>query len=131
MTTHPKLSAIKQRLAAATKSPWQLTSGNRIFGAGDIIEPYDCDWENDKKTNLIVETDSGVYPPNDADAQLIANAPNDLHLLIEALECAMTAIDTAGCECGYDYAGKIEGDCFVCMAKSAVARILGDDGDSK
>lgn len=142
MTTHPKLSAIKQRLAAATKPLGHVCYDYPLDAHGiDRACP-----EDDHVTKFGASEEFRVH------------APEDLRCLIEALECAMSALEYfvdgetkdgfgSGYACtfcdmgGAGYSSKGDGHhddvrdvCPVSEAQQAlasVARILGDDGGEK
>lgn len=71
---------IEARLAAATPGPWEITGGGEyVSGPGIIVAP----------------DDGGV---TDADANLIAHAPDDLRWLLDALAAAEAWRDALAAE---------------------------------
>ena len=69
---------------AFTPGPWIWNDQNRaLYGNGFPKDADPYDWRDEPPVRII-ETDSGVYPPEAADAALIAAAPELYEALIEA-----------------------------------------------
>jgi hypothetical protein len=96
-TDHPWTAEIEARLKAATPGPWVAEPGDdRMVERGRCggIHPahshgpeVEC-WDVDECPGAeeIVTTDSGVYGPRWADADLIAHAPTDLRACLDAYD---------------------------------------------
>ena len=87
-----KRDEIRARLAAATPGPWATSSQGAIW----------------RGNTLIAHCSSNLTPPSVesiADAALIARAPADLALLLEAVDrlAALVALLERGCEVGTGY----------------------------
>lgn len=91
-----KLSEIANRVQAATPGPWVV---QYVDGVPWSIEPgatrmsvycncKDCteDGYGPRSYGELVTCDSHVYGPPKQDAELIANAPSDLHFLLELVK---------------------------------------------
>lgn len=93
MTLDPdRLTAL---LAAASPRPWRVS--------GEHTDPGDPDWigiDNIEDTtgDRIVETDSGVYPPNKIDADIIVAAVNALPELLEVYASALAWRQSDECD---------------------------------
>lgn len=70
------LEEIKQRLKDATPAPWRVSMSGYSIKAG----------EQDEKKILAMKPQNSPIEQWLLDADLIANAPNDLHLLISYCE---------------------------------------------
>lgn len=65
-----RLDEIRERVAKATPGPWRVINHPLRTGVGGIAAVADDE--------LIVETDSGYYPPMRPDADFIAHARQDV-----------------------------------------------------
>jgi len=134
------LDAIATRLKAATLGPWEW--GRDISDArrsdflwirdDDLYAPAAAVRDEDGTLDApsIIITDSGVYPPNDGDADLIAHAPEDIAALLAEVEALRTALRRigicakhAGAEGHGDYRD-IEADASMTLARGAPERDL-------
>lgn len=79
------LNAIKARWAAATPGPWEVKVDYLDTVTGEGGDPY--------ISAPLMEVVADVSDSDDANAEAIAHAPEDIAALIQALEEAVTRID--------------------------------------
>lgn len=88
-----RLQEISDRLGKATKGPWvAIPLKDQPDRCGGIrqLEKKDCFYSSDE----IVTTDYGYYNPCWNDAQLIANAPQDIADLLAHTEALQRELST-------------------------------------
>ena len=138
-----RLDEIKARAEAATEGPWVECSEYPADGlvSAPLAERYRREDEGQGWSSVydqwqIIRTDSGYYPPNDADMAFIAHSREDIPWLIERVEqleevvqgvaemdpCGMTEAGECG-YCGqerddwYDHIGEHESHCLYLKAR--------------
>lgn len=99
-----RIAELRRLLAEGTQGEWKWED-DALWGAPPVLpeganpfgEDVEGEWAdaNDDRfiptRKKIIETDSGYYPPREADRALIVAAVNSLPLLLDAVEAARRA----------------------------------------
>jgi hypothetical protein len=97
------LEPIKARLAAATPGPWRVwTDPDPTKVRATAVETAWCHGDIEGDTELITD-----YLPTDADAEMIAHAPEDLAALVAEVERLRGQIDAVRALLGRTLSGHV------------------------
>lgn len=119
------VDTIRQRLANATPGPWVFASDAgpptfvQLYSAAEDVDEYDAD---------ILSADGSEVLICAENADLIANAPADLSILLDVADAARTylaaVLDMGGEMCWDQAPGEPYcGECSLCALRDALARI--------
>lgn len=117
------LEPIKERLAAATPGPWRVwRDPDPTNVRATAVETAWCYGDIEGDTELITD-----YLPTDADAELIANAPEDIATLVaevERLRGQIDAVKAATANHPDPCEKHPDGDAVTCGWKSAYRDVV-------
>jgi len=71
------IKAIRERLEKASPKPWVITRYKDDPSVDGIV---------DANGDKVIETDSGVYPPSEHDAQFIVHSLKDIEDMLSVIE---------------------------------------------
>ena len=108
-----RLDEIKARIAAATPGPWAWS--RTPAATNDYDHGILWSASNREVIEVVAPADGPEIETTKADAALIANAPADLELLVEAVERLTT--ERQQWRCVSDGCGDVE-DCAVCLNRA-------------
>jgi uncharacterized protein with PIN domain len=121
---------MRERCEKATPGPWHWDDSDRSKARGRVdgdmvsLAPL-APGEEAEYVEPIIQTDSGVYGPREADRAFIAAARTDLPALLDALAEAEATAETCANQARYCVKALAEADVALALERARVADLHG------